>query len=120
MKSRLHLHDLFGHHHIPDSPAKETHEKGKSWFESSGLPALLHHFEGMMSRVVHRPGAESGVTQHVSREFAGFGAMPLVRQAFTGFGAPPVMRESFAGFGTTPRVYRKFAGFGSVDSWVVE
>ena len=129
MKNTRHLrsvHDFFGHFHIPD---KESHEKGKSWFESTGLQTLFHDFEHMISGVGHRPFAGFGTMPVVhesftgfgsvpltGQAFAGFGSMPLIREAFCGFGSEPLTHESFAGFATKPFVYGKFTGFGNVGS----
>lgn len=129
MKSARHVrsvHDLFGHFHLPE---RGSHEKGKSWFESTGLPALFHDVEHMISGLGQRPFVGFGATPLVhesftgfgsvpltSRGFAGFGALPLVRQTFCGFGVEAITHEFFAGFGTKPLVYRKFTGFGNVGS----
>jgi len=128
MKSSRHaVHDFFGHfHHIPD---KGSYEKGKSWFEQTGLPTLFHDFEHMISKLGHRPFVGFGTTPLVheaftgfgivlltSNAFAGFGIMPLMRQTFSGFGTKPLTHGSFAGFGTKPRVSTIFTGFGNVGS----
>jgi len=128
MKSSRHaVHDFFGHfHHIPD---KGSHEKGKSWFEQTGLPTLFHDLEQMISGHGYQPFVGFGTTPLVHeaftgfgtvalnvQAFAGFGAMPLMRQTFSGFGSKPLAHESFAGFGTKPRVFTIFTGFGNVGA----
>jgi len=129
MKSARHarsVHDLFGHFHIPE---RGSHEKVKSWFESTGLPALFHDFEHMISGLGLQPFVGFGATPRVHESFTGFGIVPLasgglagfgsmllIRQTFCGFGAEAITHESFAGFGTKPLIYRIFTGFGNVGS----